>query len=85
MSLPFPVLTAEEAAEFISHGQNIGFSGFTPAGAAKAVPAALAKKALREHAAGFDKAIFQRRFLQAVAGAMAAQKAPPPQHAEGWS
>ena len=52
MSLPFPVLTAEEAAELISHGQNIGFSGFTPAGAAKAVPAALAKKALREHAAG---------------------------------
>ena len=42
-------------------------------------------EALREHAAGFDKAIFQRRFLQAVAGAMAAQKAPPPQHAEGWS
>ena len=42
-------------------------------------------EALREHAAGFDKAIFQRRFLQAVARAMAAQKAPPPQHAEGWS
>ncbi len=42
-------------------------------------------EALREHAAGFDKAIFQRRFLQAVARGMAAQKAPPPQHAEGWS
>lgn len=42
-------------------------------------------EALREHAAGFDKAIFQRRFLQAVERAMAAQKAPPPQHAEGWS
>ena len=52
MSLPFPILTAEEAAEMISHGQNIGFSGFTPAGAAKAVPFALAQKARREHDAG---------------------------------
>ena len=32
-------------------------------------------EALREHAAGFDKAIFQRRFLQAVDRALAAQKA----------
>lgn len=30
---------------------------------------------LREHAAGFDKTIFQRRFLQAVDRALAAQKA----------
>lgn len=52
MSLPFPILTAEEAAEMINHGENIGFSGFTPAGAAKAVPFALAQKARREHAAG---------------------------------
>ncbi len=52
MSLPFPVLTAEEAAELIQNGQNIGFSGFTAAGAAKAVPYALAQKARREHAAG---------------------------------
>ena len=52
MALPFPILSAEEAAEMIQDGQNIGFSGFTAAGAAKCVPAALAKKALREHAAG---------------------------------
>ena len=52
MSLPFPILTAEEAAELIQHGQNIGFSGFTAAGAAKAVPFALAQKARREHEAG---------------------------------
>ena len=37
MSFPFPILTPEEAAELINHGQNIGFSGFTAAGAAKAV------------------------------------------------
>ncbi|MDR2787408.1 MAG: acetyl-CoA hydrolase/transferase family protein [Candidatus Accumulibacter sp.] len=52
MALPFPVLTAEEAAEMIQNEQNIGFSGFTAAGAAKAVPFALAQKARREHAAG---------------------------------
>lgn len=52
MSLPFPILAAEEAAEMIQNGQSIGFSGFTPAGAAKAVPLALAQKARREHAAG---------------------------------
>ena len=52
MSFPFPILTPEEAAELIGHGQNIGFSGFTAAGAAKVVPAALARKARREHEAG---------------------------------
>lgn len=54
MSYPFPTLTAEEAAEMIKHDDNIGFSGFTPAGAAKAVPTALARKATREHEAGRD-------------------------------
>jgi acyl-CoA hydrolase len=54
MSYPFPTLTAEEAAELIKHDDNIGFSGFTPAGAAKAVPTALAQKAIREHEAGRD-------------------------------
>ena len=52
MSLPFPILTAEEAASLIDHGSTIGFSGFTPAGAAKAIPRALAAKARAEHAAG---------------------------------
>lgn len=52
MSLPFPVLMPEEAAELIQDGQTIGFSGFTPAGAAKAIPAALAVKAKHEHEAG---------------------------------
>lgn len=49
---PFPVLTAEEAAEFIPHGATVGFSGFTPAGAAKAVPKALAERAKTIHAKG---------------------------------
>lgn len=47
-----PVVTAEEAAEMIQHGQTVAFSGFTPAGAAKAVPKALAKKAKQMHDRG---------------------------------
>lgn len=52
MSLPFPELTAEEAAALINNGQTIGFSGFTPAGAAKSIPEALAARATAEHNAG---------------------------------
>ncbi|MDX2109397.1 MAG: succinate CoA transferase [Verrucomicrobiota bacterium] len=52
MNLPFPILSADEAAALINNGQTIGFSGFTPAGAAKAVPRAIARRAEAEHAAG---------------------------------
>ncbi|MGF1449664.1 MAG: succinate CoA transferase [Opitutales bacterium] len=45
-------LTAEEAAALIQDGQTIGFSGFTPAGAAKAIPRAIAARARAEHEAG---------------------------------
>jgi acetyl-CoA hydrolase len=45
-------MTAEEAAALIQNGDTIGFSGFTPAGSPKAIPAALAKRAEAEHAAG---------------------------------
>lgn len=49
---PFPILTAEEAAALVQNGETIGFSGFTPAGAAKAIPRAIAAKAVAEHNAG---------------------------------
>jgi succinate CoA transferase len=45
----FPKLTAEEAAEQIPHDAMVAFSGFTPAGAAKAVPPAIAQRARRLH------------------------------------
>ena len=45
-------ISAAEAASLIKHGYNIGFSGFTPAGTAKAVTAELAKIAEAEHAKG---------------------------------
>ena len=50
--MSFPRLTPQEAADHISDGQTIGFSGFTPAGAAKLVPRALAVRARDEHRAG---------------------------------
>lgn len=49
---PFPRLSAEQAAELIFDGATIGFSGFTPSGAAKAVPRALAERARAVHARG---------------------------------
>ncbi|TVR48679.1 MAG: succinate CoA transferase [Puniceicoccaceae bacterium] len=48
----FPTLSAEEAAALINDGDTIGFSGFTPAGAAKVIPKALAARARAEHEAG---------------------------------
>jgi len=50
--IAFPVISAEEAAGLIPHDAMVGFSGFTPAGAAKAVPRALAARARALHAAG---------------------------------
>ncbi|WOO40202.1 acetyl-CoA hydrolase/transferase family protein [Rubellicoccus peritrichatus] len=48
----YPVVTADEAAAMINHGDTIGFSGFTPAGAAKEIPTAIARRAKVEHEAG---------------------------------
>jgi len=52
MKFPFPVLTADEAAALVQHDEVIGFSGFTPAGAAKVIPTAIAARARVEHDAG---------------------------------
>jgi acetyl-CoA hydrolase len=57
---PYPVLTAQEVATSIKHGQTVSFSGFSPAGAAKAVPEALAAYAREQHALGHP---FQIRVL----------------------
>lgn len=50
MALKF--ITAEEAAAVVQHNDNVGFSGFTPAGCPRVVTEALAKRAEAEHAAG---------------------------------
>jgi propionyl-CoA:succinyl-CoA transferase len=58
--MAFTRMAAEEAAAMIKNGDNIGLSGFTPAGVAKAVTKELAKKAIAEHEAGrpFQVGIF---------------------------
>ena len=48
----FPVWSAEEAAAQIPNGAMVAVGGFTPAGAPKAVPRALAKRAKALHQAG---------------------------------
>jgi succinate CoA transferase len=54
MKNAYPILTADEAASLVQHDQVIGFSGFTPAGAAKVIPTAIAQKARVEHEANRD-------------------------------
>ncbi|AZA12833.1 acetyl-CoA hydrolase/transferase family protein [Corynebacterium choanae] len=46
------VMTAEEAAEFVNNGDNVGISGFTGAGYPKALPTAIANKAKAAHERG---------------------------------
>ncbi|MDE7407908.1 MAG: acetyl-CoA hydrolase, partial [Muribaculaceae bacterium] len=50
--MAFPIITKEEAAEFINNGDTIGTSGFTAPGSPKAVTEAIAAKAEKEHAEG---------------------------------
>ncbi len=51
-SLQSKIMPAEEAAELIPNGAVIGMSGFTGAGYPKAVPVAMAKRALDERLQG---------------------------------
>ena len=48
----YTTITATEAAQMIKNGQSVGLSGFTPAGAPKAVTKELAKLAQSEHEKG---------------------------------
>ncbi|WP_019145471.1 acetyl-CoA hydrolase/transferase family protein [Aeromicrobium massiliense] len=48
------ITTAEQAATFVRHGDNVGMSGFTGAGYPKALPAALAARMTQAHGRGED-------------------------------
>ena len=48
----YSILTPDEAALLIKDGDTVSFSGFSPAGAAKIVPRAIAFRARDEHAKG---------------------------------
>lgn len=50
MALKF--ISAEEAALFVKHNDNVGFGGFTPAGCPKVIPRAIAERARKEHEEG---------------------------------
>src|SRR5690625_6118112 len=45
-------MSAEEAAKFVNHGDVVGISGFTGAGYPKALPTAIAEKAMAAHEKG---------------------------------
>ncbi|WJY98229.1 acetyl-CoA hydrolase/transferase family protein [Corynebacterium fournieri] len=51
------VMSAEEAVQFVNHGDKVGTSGFTGAGYPKAMPAAIADKAKAAHEKGQDFSI----------------------------
>jgi len=76
-----PSLTAEEAAAMIPHGASVGFSGFTPAGAAKAVPTAIAKRAIKLHEAGEP---YQIRVLTGASTGSALDEALAQANAVSW-
>jgi acetyl-CoA hydrolase len=77
----FPRLEADEAAAMIEHGSTIGFSGFTPAGAAKAVPRALAQRAKAMHDKGEP---MQVRVLTGASTGNALDDALAEAHAISW-
>lgn len=46
------VMSAEEAAQFVKHGDKVGVSGFTGAGYPKVLPTAIAERAKEAHSKG---------------------------------
>lgn len=66
MAIPF--ISAQEAAEHIKNGDNVGFSGFTASGTPKVVTEALAEKAMKEHEQGreFKINLLQERQLMTM-------------------
>lgn len=52
MSQSYPRITADEAASHIQNAQNVAFSGFTAAGAPKAVAKGIAARARKAHEQG---------------------------------
>ena len=46
------VVSAEEAAQHVNHGDRVGISGFTGAGYPKGLPTAIAEKAKALHEKG---------------------------------
>jgi succinate CoA transferase len=77
----FPILTADEAARIINHGDLVGFSGFSAAATPKAVPAAVARKAAEEHNKGNE---FRIRVLTGANGGPTLDEILAESDALGW-
>jgi len=77
----YAALTAEEAAEYIRNNDIVAFSGFSPAGAAKAVPSALACRAKALHAEGKP---FKIRVLTGASSGIAVDKELAEAEAVSW-
>jgi len=77
----YPKLTADEAAARISNGMTVAFAGFTPAGAVKAVPRALAARARAMHARGEP---MQIRMLSGASTGRSADEALSQAQAISW-
>lgn len=74
-------MSADEAAEIIQHDQMVAFSGFTPAGSPKALPAAIARRASELHQA---QQPFQIRLLTGASISAAADDALSEADAVSW-
>src|SRR5271165_4300247 len=77
----YPCLTADEAAVLIPNGAMVAVSGFTPAGAPKSVPRALAKRARELHQAG---AAFQVKLLSGASTGAACDDEMAAAEAVSW-
>lgn len=77
----FPRLTAEEAVAQIPDGATVSFSGFSPAGAAKVIPRALADRARQLHAQG---APFKIRVLTGASSGETIEEALAQAQAISW-
>ena len=77
----FPILTSDEAAQVIHHGDLVGFSGFSAAATPKAIPAALARKAAEAHQNGKD---FRIRVLTGANGGPTLDEVLAESDALGW-
>ena len=77
----YTTLTADEAAALIPDGAMVAVGGFTPAGAPKAVPRALARRARQLHEAG---AAFQVKLLSGASTGPACDDALGEAEAVSW-
>ncbi|MBU3915693.1 succinate CoA transferase [bacterium] len=80
-SIRYPVMTAEEAVLSIKDNDTVAFSGFTSAGAAKAIPAALAVRAKELHDIGLN---FKIRVLTGASSSRAIDVALAEANAISW-